>query len=114
MAMQHSRQDAVDARARAAKNPTPNWHPILAAVETEPGQWQMVGDGHGPYAIVKLIRIGDEAGYRAVTWAPAAEDRQLIGYYRTLRAACEAAHRVFIASHGPNGFAPNPWGRREK
>ncbi|WP_167139659.1 hypothetical protein [Diaminobutyricimonas sp. TR449] len=110
MVMQHSEQDAVDARARASKNPTPHWHPILATVETTPGNWQMVSDSRGPYAVIRLIRISGEAGYRVETWAPAPEGRQLIGYYRTLRAACEAAHRAFIASHGPRGFAPDPWG----
>ncbi|WP_166880008.1 hypothetical protein [Salinibacterium sp. ZJ450] len=47
MAMQHSRQDAIDARTRAAKNPTPNRHPILAAVEVRAGLWHMV-DQYNP------------------------------------------------------------------
>ncbi|WP_167047531.1 hypothetical protein [Salinibacterium sp. ZJ454] len=37
MAIQHSWQDAIDARANASKSPTPKWHPILAAVEIRPG-----------------------------------------------------------------------------
>lgn len=74
------------------------WHPLLAAVEYEPGQWTLTGQ-LGPYAVVRLLEVGGELGYRAVTHS---EPRQLIGYYRTLRAACEAAHAAYVRAHGPN------------
>jgi hypothetical protein len=60
---------------------------------------------------VTLITIGDERGYRAVTWAAEPEDRTLIGYYRTLRAACAGAHRKYLAVLGNPG-APMAWGYR--
>ena len=41
--------------------------------------------------IIRLISVGGEHGYRAVTWAERSEDRRLIGYYRTLRAAANSA-----------------------
>lgn len=80
-----------------------DWHPIMAAVEDEPGAWVMVDPTGKRYAIVRLLRCGDELGYRAVTWAERSEDRQLVGYYRNLRAATMAAHMHFIAAHGVSG-----------
>ena len=77
---------------------TNHWHPMLAAVEVEPGVWQLTSQT-GPYAIVRLLEIGGERGYRATTYA---EPRILIGYRRTLRAACEAAHRHWLRQHGPD------------
>jgi hypothetical protein len=111
MALTHDRQDGVDAATRARRTHTPDWHPILAAVEVEPGTWVMTADRGNRYAVIRLLRIGEENGYRAVTWAERSEDRRLIGYFRSLRAACFAAHRVFIAAHGAPGFAPKPWSR---
>jgi hypothetical protein len=75
-----------------------HWHPILGAVEREPGEW-ILNAQTGPYAVVRLVEIGGERGYRAVTHA---EPRSLIGYRRTLRAACELAHHHFIRHHGPH------------
>ncbi|WP_166880031.1 hypothetical protein [Salinibacterium sp. ZJ450] len=112
MAMQHSRQDAIDARARASKSPTPNWHPILAAVEIRPGLWHMVDQYNQPYAVVLFLELGGEQGYRAVHVSRDGH-RNLVGYYRTLRAACEAAHGVYVRAHGPAGFAPDPWSPAE-
>lgn len=52
---------------------------------------------HGTtYAIVRLLRVGGELGYRSVTWAEASADRELIGYFRTLRAATFWAHRHWL------------------
>lgn len=75
-----------------------HWHPMLAAVEQEPGLWHLASQT-GPYAVVRLIEIGGERGYRATTYA---EPRRLIGYRRTLRSACEAAHRDWLRRHGPD------------
>jgi hypothetical protein len=103
MAMTHRVQDAVDAYAR--RPPTADWHPVLAAVEDEPGTWRMVDPMGRCYGVVRLITLGDERGYRAVTWAERSADRRLIGYYRTLRAATAAAHGHFVRSHGVQGPA---------
>lgn len=90
-----------------------SWHPILNAHETEPGSWTMIGAFEQPYALIRFLSIGGELGYRAVTWAERSEDRELIGYYTTLRAACDHAHGWLIAHTGPQGFAPNPWGGQD-
>jgi hypothetical protein len=74
------------------------WHPILSAVEHEPGVWILTAQT-GPYALVRLLQVGGESGYRAVTYS---EPRVLIGYYRTLRAACAAAHTAYLRTHGPH------------
>ena len=108
MAMQHDRQDGVDARRRAERDHIPEWHPLLSAVETEPGVWRMVTPQGRPYAIVRSIEVGGERGYRAVTWAESSADRRLIGYYRTLRAATKAAHDVLIESHRRIGMTGTP------
>ncbi|MET1042814.1 MAG: hypothetical protein ABWX59_01685 [Microbacteriaceae bacterium] len=101
MAMRHAVQDAADAAARALAEYIGHWHPILAAVEVEPGVWEMTAQYGRRYAVIRALEVAGERGYRAVTWAEQSEDRQLIGYYRTLRAACAASHRLFVRSHGP-------------
>lgn len=85
-----------------------DWHPILAAHEYAAGEWIMVDPSAKPYAVVRALEVGGERGYRAVSWAEGSEDRQLIGYWRTLRAACEGAHRAYVARHGPGEFAGYP------
>jgi hypothetical protein len=101
MALRHSVQDGVDASARARSTYTPNWHPILAAVEQQPGEWWMLDQYGRRYAIVRLLECAGERGYRAVTGEET--DRRLIGYYRTLRGACAAAHLAFVRAHGQPG-----------
>jgi hypothetical protein len=108
--MRHKEQDGVDARGRAAVDYRPDWHPLLAAVETSPGEWVMVAQHEVRYAVIRLLELGGERGYRVVTWAERSEDRRLIGYYRTLRAAAMAGHLAFVRSHSRDGFAPRPWG----
>lgn len=72
------------------------WHPILAATEPEPGHWVLVDDLGHEYANIRILRRGDEVGYKA-------EFRgELVGYYRSLRAACREAHMAFVRSHGPS------------
>jgi hypothetical protein len=101
MALHHAEQHGRDAVARARRTFTPRWHPILAAQEVEPGHWVMIDTMDQPYGLIKFVRRGDEVGYRVDEW-PDTEgaDGKLIGYYRTLRAATFAAHRVFISKHG--------------
>lgn len=87
------------------------WDPILAAHELSPGVWTMIDTMGHRYAVIRFLELNGECGYRAVTWAEESSDRRLIGYFRSLRGACAAAHEVFIRSHAPGGFAPNPWPR---
>ena len=110
--MHHQQQDAFDAIARAKRSYLKDWHPILAAVETAPGEWTMTGDLDRKYGVIRLLEIGGERGYRAVTWAPTSEERRLIGYFRSFRAAAGATHRLWLSGMGPSGFAPDPWGLR--
>lgn len=98
MAMQHDRQDAYDAHGRATAGYRPGWHPMLSAVEREPGCWELTSQHGTRYAVIRLLEIGGERGYRVVTWAPRSADRELIGYYRTLRAAAAAGHRRWLRS----------------
>ena len=95
--------DGVAAAQRARSSYTPNWHPIIAAVEIEPGHWELRDQYERPYGVIRFLRRGDQLGYRAVTWAEASADRRLIGYYRTLRAACAATHVRFVRAHGQPG-----------
>jgi hypothetical protein len=65
----------------------PVWHPILAAVESEPGQWVMIDPLGIRYGDVQLIRRGPGVGYRGRDAA-----LELVGYYRTPKAATRAVH----------------------
>lgn len=47
----------------------PKWHPILACEEYQPGQWVMLDQYRRPYAMIDIIRRGDEVGYRVTTWS---------------------------------------------
>lgn len=98
MALQHAAQDGRDASSRASSTYRPGWHPILAAVELEPGCWELVSQYGTRYAVIRLLEMGGERGYRAVTWAESSADRELIGYYRTLRAAAKAGHDRWLRS----------------
>lgn len=102
--MRHSRQDAIDTAARRSSSKTSAWHPILAAVEVEPGHWYLVDATNKCYGIIRYLAIRGQSGYRAVTWAERSEDRRLIGYYTSLRAAAVAANS---AVRNPRG-SPHP------
>lgn len=99
--MQHDRRDAVAARDRALESYVREWHPVLCAWEAEPGEWHMVSPAGERYAIIRMLELGGERGYRAVTGEQ--RDRTLIGYYRTLRAAAWAAHRRWLDGHARAG-----------
>lgn len=101
MAMQHHERDGVAAVARALSTYRNGWHPMNAAIEVEPGEWWLVAQYGDRYAIIRLIEIGGERGYRAVTGET--EGRRLIGYFRTLRAATERAHKHWLASQARPG-----------
>jgi hypothetical protein len=72
----------------------PVWHPVLAAVEGEPGHWLMLDQFGISYGDVQLVRRGSEIGYRG-----RAGDGEVIGYYRTLRATTKAVHMKFVRKH---------------
>lgn len=107
--MHHGEQDAHDARIRARSSYSGTWHPLLAAREVEPGTWWMIAQYGERYGIIQALNIGGESGYRAVTGAEDPAQRELVGYYRTLRGAAESTHSRWLARHGTTGFAPNPW-----
>jgi len=92
--------DMIATVTRRHSAPTATWHPILAAVEQQPGLWHMVARYDNTYGVIELVRRGNEVGYNATTWADAPGDRELVGYYRKLTAACEAVQRRFLDSHG--------------
>jgi hypothetical protein len=99
--VRHSRQDAFDTAARRKSTaPASAWHPILAAEETAAGHWVMIDTTNNRYGVIRFLTIGGESGYRAVTWADRGDDRRLIGYFTTLRAAAAATHREFLRKHG--------------
>lgn len=103
MALQHHERDGVAAAARARDGYRGAWHPIQSAIEVEPGTWWMVAQYGDRYAIIVSLEIGGERGYRAVTGDDDASARRLIGYYRTLRAATEKAHKHWLAVNSRAG-----------
>jgi hypothetical protein len=56
-----------------------------------------------------MVRRGEELGYRSETWAPEPDLCDLVGYYRTPRAATKAAQMCCVASLGNPG-PPIAWG----
>lgn len=79
------------------------WHPILVAQEIQPGVWLMVDDIGEHYGVIRLVRRGDELGYRVDRTDAAGAVTELLGYFRTLRTAAWESHMAFVRSHG----APN-------
>lgn len=106
MAINADIQDGLDAAERARSGYRGEWHPLLAAEEGPVGTWTMRSPDGAPYSVIRQLEIGGEQGYRAVTWAARSEDRALVGYYRTLRAAAMAAHRRHLSTHGPRAHGP--------
>lgn len=81
----------------------PRWHPIMAAVEGPPLIWRMLDTYDREYGRITVVRVDGEPTYRL-------EFRgEHLGYRSTLREAVETVHQVFVRSHAPGGFAPNPW-----
>lgn len=78
------------------------WHPVLAADEQTPGVWFLTAQT-GPYALVRIITIQGERGYRATTYA---EPRQL----SSATGAPSAAHANSHTTHGSDntGRTPTP------
>lgn len=70
--------------------PVVEWSPMAHA---RPSEWLLrVTESQPPYAVVRRFLYGDgnrpEEWFRVVTWAPTSEARELIGWVRTLDAAC--------------------------
>lgn len=64
----------------------------------------------GPYTAVRLLRVGDELGYRATNYD---EPHQPVGYFRNQRAACRA-RRAYVRAQGPGAsIVGYPQRRRE-
>jgi hypothetical protein len=80
-----------------------DWHPIMTARELTPGIWHLVDAYERPHSIVRIIRRGDEVGYRADTCPRHGGAPRLIGYFTNLRAAAGTAHTWHIASLSPLG-----------
>ena len=81
----------------------PRWHPFLSTEERAPGVWTLVDSMGRGYGEIRIVRIGEEVGY-------VGEFRGMpVGRWKTLRASIEGVHGVFVRSHAPGGFAPNPW-----
>ncbi len=72
------------------------WHPIMNAVEPEPGVWRMTAQYDVVYAEIRLVRRGPELGYRAVWWRD--DGRAVVTYYRSLAAAAKTAHRYYLST----------------
>jgi hypothetical protein len=86
-----------------------DWHPILAAHETEPGHWYLIGGLGKPYGQVRLVKRGDQVGYRADRCDERGQVTGVVGYYRALKPATVAVHSEFLRSHGSGG-PPNGTG----
>jgi hypothetical protein len=78
------------------------WHPVVNAHAAE---WLLrQGTAGQPYAIVRRFEFGDpnqaQIWFRVVTWAQNSQDRELIGWCRTLEAAAAAGwdHRCAYES----------------
>lgn len=71
-----------------------------------------------PYALIDFVKRGDELGYRATTWSPEKGQGVVLGYFRSIAAACEQVHHSY--HQHPRG-APNSrdvtidaWGREHR
>jgi hypothetical protein len=103
MAMHHHERDGAAAAERARTGYRTGWHPLNAAVEVEPGTWWLIAQYGERYAIIVLLEIGSERGYRVVTGDDDPRQRQLVGYFRTLRAAAERGHHRWLAMQARPG-----------
>ena len=87
---------------RMPKDDPPQWHPLLAAIEPEPGVWVMIDSQRRPYGIVRIVKVDGLTRFRADHVGT------LLGYATTLRAAVERVHEMEIRSMFPGGGANEP------
>lgn len=60
-------------------------------------EWTVNVPGHPePAAVIRRLKLQGVERFRVVTWAPASEGRELVGYYPTGDAAAEAAWRRYV------------------
>ena len=62
-----------------------------------------------PYAVVRLVEVHGERGYRVVAYASQSGERSLIGYYGNLRAATRGANLWYVQSRGWSGVPFIGW-----
>lgn len=87
--------------ASMSKDPPP-WHPLLAAVEPEPGVWLLL-DIHGkPYGMVQIVKVDKLVRFKAEHIGIT------LGYGTTLREAVERVHAAEMQSRHPGGLNPEP------
>lgn len=79
------------------------WHPILQAREYQPGRWVMEDTLGRPYALIDIIRRGDEVGYKVTAWKQDAGP--VLGYFTNLAASAAHAHERWINRGVPSGSA---------
>ncbi len=97
-------QEIVDRpRSETRRSWVPPWPPIRIGE----GEWIIMRDSERePVGIIKIVRIrhrGEERSFfRVVTWAERSEQRELVGYFRTLDEA-DASIRFSPKSAGPEG-----------
>lgn len=75
----------------------------MQASEYEPGKWVIFDIHEKPFGMIDFVRRGDERGYKATLWAQQSDQRQLVGYYRNLRAAAMAIHTLKTRVGVPHG-----------
>jgi hypothetical protein len=75
------------------------WHPILAAVEADPGNWRMVAQYDHFYGAVR---------FSGTQYTATDLNGVELGPFTSLRDATAAVHRVFIRSHGAPEFQGYP------
>ena len=85
-----------------------DWHPVLALVEDAPGFWRMVAQYERCYGTVRLVRRGGELGYRADSIRRPGAESELVGYYKTLRAAGAVLHTSELRSQSLQGGPNQP------
>lgn len=84
-----------------------DWHPILSAREYQPCHWVLEDTFERAYALVDIVKRGDDIGYRvrALNETP----RAVIGYYTNFRAACATVHMQWVTRGVPSGPASADW-----
>lgn len=87
-------------------SPPVKWHPILSLREYRTGQWALVVYGELTWALISLVRRGDELAYKVTSVALEESARELHGYRGNLRAAAELAQQTYLSTLSPH--VPDP------
>jgi len=91
-----------------------SWHPIMLVREYRPGQWAVVDSFERAFALIDIVRISGEVGYKVTTCALEPSDRKVIGYYTTLWKSAEHVYGLWVGRNTPHGPPNNgsPWPSR--